>query len=156
LEERSVVALLTALILLIGLIAATAWLQYQQRSDQVWVDRTYEIQLRLARIWSLTQTAEIAGRGYVVTGDETYLRPQRGAVSAFHAELSLLAVTMSNNPQQAQSWSQLREAIEARISNIDSMVQLEASGNHADAVALLRSGKGERLMAQVQAAIHDC
>ncbi len=155
LGRRSVVALLASLVLLIGVIAATAWLQSGQRLDQIWVDRTYEIQLRLARIGSLTQGAETASRGYVASHDETYLRERRDAVSALHRELSLLAATISDNPQQAHGLLQLRQAIDAQIANIDALAQVESTGQHAEAVALIGSGKSNQLMTQVHQAIQS-
>jgi signal transduction histidine kinase len=155
LGRRSIVALLASLVLLIGMIAATAWLQSRLRLDQIWVDRTYEIQLRLARIGALAQAAETASRGYVVSHDESSLRERRDALSAVHDELSLLTATMSDNPQQAQGLLQLRKAIDEQIAHLDTLVQVESAGQHAEAVALIRSGKGNQLLTQVQRAIQS-
>jgi CHASE3 domain sensor protein len=62
----------------------------------------------------------------------------------------MLAAAMSDNPHQTQGLLQLRQALDVRIANIDDLVRVEGAGQHPEAVALIRSDKGEQLMMAVQ------
>ena len=79
-EWRSVVLpLAIGFLLLLGVIAATAWFGAQRGLANAAVQRTLDIELRLSRVLSLMQDAETGQRGYLLTGDEGYLLPYEAA-----------------------------------------------------------------------------
>ena len=61
LRRRSIISLLVALGLLLGVIVATAFLVGMQRNDQAAVSRSLDAQVRLSRVFSLLQDAETFG-----------------------------------------------------------------------------------------------
>ena len=79
-EWRSVVVpLAIGFLLLMGVIAATAWFGAQRGTANAAVQRVLDVELQLSGILSLMQDAETSQRGYLLTGDEAYLQPYEAA-----------------------------------------------------------------------------
>ena len=65
-----------------------------------WVSHTNEVLGKLESVLSSLTDAETAQRGYLLTGEPTYLDPYRGAVTRLPAELADLHQLITDNPGQ--------------------------------------------------------
>jgi len=69
--------------------------------DAAWVERTHEVLSRLELLLAAVTDSETAERGYVITGDESYLEPYRKSANAADVEGSRLReLTADNRVQQ--------------------------------------------------------
>src|SRR5690242_4957419 len=65
-----------------------------------WVDHTHEVLRRLENLLSALTNAETAQRGYIITGDESYLEPYRSSLRMVAENQSHLAALTADNAIQ--------------------------------------------------------
>ncbi len=109
------------------------------------------IQQAEAKYFSAVEDAETGQRGYLLTGDLSYLRPwleSERRLPTLEAELRRLT---QDNSRQQQRLKQLDAAIGAKLRELDSSVFLRRGGQTAEALAIVRTNEGRDLMGQIRA-----
>jgi len=138
----------TAVILLLGAFlfhVATVW-----RDTDRLVDRTWRADAVLRRTLSDLEDAESGQRGYLLTGDPVYLRPYEAAHRALvtdTVELRRALATLETPPSELDS---LRSAIDQKLAELDQTVALRRAGLGERALAVVRTGRGQQLMARIR------
>ena len=130
-RSRAPVLVLLIFALLAGCgLAVAALLQQQQASDQ-WVRHTVAVQARLSeeRIYGLR--AEVARRGYLLTGSPVDLATSYETRARAARALASLAVMTRDNPRQQGNIAVLRRATRARFADMARTISLAHAG-HAD------------------------
>jgi len=64
-------------LILAGLSAA--WLTAKSQDHSAWINHTYEVELAISRANTLVEQAETTRRGYLISGQQTYLDIYRKA-----------------------------------------------------------------------------
>src|SRR5262245_28532243 len=101
-EWRSVIGpLAVGFLLLLCVVAATACFSAQRGLANAPVQRTTAIELQVARVLSLLQEAETGQRGYLLTQDESYLRPYEAAMRDVAREMDGLDKLVADPTQRA-------------------------------------------------------
>ncbi len=145
--------LLVGFALLGGLLVGAMVGLFRQQDASEWVKHTLEVQNHLARTTSLLQDLEGGARGFLLTGDPTYMAPSRAARAALPDELNILATLTADNPTQVQSLRTLREVIERRVSAMSGTLDIAAPVDTAPIVESMRRGQGRRQMEEARAII---
>jgi signal transduction histidine kinase len=120
------------------------------RADR-WLTHSLEVRQAEAELFSAVQDAETGQRGYLLTGDLSYLPPfleSERRLPALEAELHRLT---QDDPRQQQRLKKLDAAIGAKLRELDSSVFLQRRGQTAEALAIVRTNEGRDLMGQVRA-----
>jgi len=139
--------------LLFFIIAATAILAFRQASDQAAVRHSAEVQSRLSRILSLLQAAETGQRGYLITGDESYLEPFNNAAPQIQAEARSLQAAMAGNETHGQAAAALLAVTREKLAELQRTVELRRRGRTEEAIAMVRGGAGKESMDRARALI---
>ena len=105
-----------ALLLIVGLTAYTQVVKL--RNNDTIVDHTHQVISSLRKIQSLVADAETGERGYLITGDQLFLRPYNEAINSLDGELSSLRKLVSDNPAQQENRRQLENATVKRIEQL--------------------------------------
>ncbi|WP_376094268.1 CHASE3 domain-containing protein [Roseomonas sp. CCTCC AB2023176] len=92
--------------------------------------------------------AETGQRGYLLTGEERYLRPYREATARLGTDLSDLENRVML-PAQAERLRALRPLIEAKLAELAHTVRLRESSPE-DALAVVRTDEGQRLSEEIR------
>jgi CHASE3 domain sensor protein len=91
-------AMATAILVFVG------WQSYRSTGLLVeaasWRDHTYEVLNSLDETIGQLSDAETGQRGYLLTGDETYLEPYRAAIKTVNQTVARLKNLTSDNPHQ--------------------------------------------------------
>jgi len=95
--------------------------------------------------------AESGQRGYLLTGDPTYLRPYLTAVPRIAAYLAALQTLFGDNAAQQSRLAALRPLITAKIAEMAETLQLKQQSGTGAAMALVRTNQGQALMASIEA-----
>src|SRR5215467_4697318 len=110
------------------------------------VGRTHEVLSELEDVMSTIDDAETGERGYLLTGEKSYLEPYQSAVSAIHTRVEKLAqMTVDDSYQQAHIPTLERE-IADRLDNLKSQIDWRKSGNAEGAREIALAGAGKRQM----------
>jgi signal transduction histidine kinase/ActR/RegA family two-component response regulator len=115
LRPRGKIASLGVLMLVAVASAMTLVFLLKQLEDQAWVEHTLDARSRLLRTLATLQDAETGERGFLLTNDESFLEPYDAAVRAIDEQFDQLARVISDNPQQVERLSELRDIERQRI-----------------------------------------
>ncbi|MEO8013116.1 MAG: response regulator [Polaromonas sp.] len=113
-----------------------------------WVEHSERVIGNANQVARLNSEMESGMRGYLVTGDESFLEPYEMALSRFDSEVATLSAMVSDNPVQVarlqritglqQQWNEFaKESIALRRGNLDY-------------VALARTSRGKRLKDEIR------
>ena len=71
---------------------------------------------RLADVLNVLQDAEIGGRGFIITGDDSFLQPYQNAETKIGAAVNDLRILIADNPAQLKRLAQADPIIVAKLS----------------------------------------
>lgn len=117
--------------------------------------RTETRALQIAEMLSLLQDAETGERGYLLTGDTTYLEPYNAALPQI-AEFRRLLQPANNPGPLVRDRSRLLDGlISRRLDILAREIELERRGQQAEALALEKAGSGKAIMDRIRIAVRD-
>ena len=150
LKRRTLVALFTALSLLIAALFVSGRMFAEQARNQDVVQHTLVVQNILSNVLSLLQDGETGQRGFLLTGKTEYLAPYERATKDFDAEVARLTSETSDNPSQVQAVAELRRLAAEKLEELRQTLQFKRTGQDSEATALVMSDKGINLMGSIR------
>jgi signal transduction histidine kinase/FixJ family two-component response regulator len=137
-----------AVVLLIGFLSYRSWISFDRHTEQL--EATQQLISGInALLLSLTD-AETGQRGFLLTGDERYLEPYRQARTDIPVLLKSLGTASLAHPDQAQRFESLNPLVTEKLEELEQTIQLRRSQSLDAALAVVRTGRGERVMDQVR------
>jgi signal transduction histidine kinase len=111
-----------------------------------------EMESRLNDVMALVVDAETAQRGYLLTGDPTYLEPYKNAVQKLDPTLVLLreSVSSDGSVQVRDRLTKLTSLIGKRFNEIESTLLLNEKSGREAAFQLIDTGIGKRTMDEIR------
>ncbi|WP_298462203.1 response regulator [uncultured Cellulomonas sp.] len=111
---------------------------------------TYEVLAEIGAVQELLYAAETSQRGYLLTGDPSYLTPYDAAVPAIPLRLARLAELTSDNPRQARTLVAMGAPLQDRLRLLDLTIDARRLHGLDAAVASVETGQGARDMDTVR------
>ncbi|WP_432507486.1 response regulator [Kineococcus arenarius] len=121
-----------------------------ERAD---VDATYAVLDDISALRVLVRDAERGQRGYVITGREYYLEPYEQAVGDVGDLVDALAAETGTSAAAAAARAELRSAVAAKLSEMQTTIALRRSSGFPAAQALVATDDGRRAMQRITAAL---
>ena len=145
-------------ILLAGLIscalllaAALFALMWQADTAKQWVVHTAQAQFLTEQLLGTLRDAETGQRGFLLTNDHSYLGPyDKARAEGPDRLLHLRKLTADNTDQQARL-NRIETLMGQKFTELGETIAYNTAGNHARALALVRSDKGKELMETIRA-----
>ncbi len=153
---RSIVLLLAGAVVLLLIVNATTFVMISRTAEfNAEVDATWQTR-RAGRILLLNlKDAESAQRGYIVTGQPSFLLSYRSAV-LLNAELvEDLGERLTGDPMGVASVEAITRLSRDKVLEMDQVIALDRAGRAADAIARVQAGEGVKLMTQIEAELGD-
>ncbi len=125
------------------------------------VDREQEVthtQMILTGLEGLLTTlddAETGQRGYILTGQDSYLVPYNAARAQLPGQLTQLQSLLANEPAQGQRLSNVRALINEKLAELQQTIDLRRNNQTQQAIDIVLSGRGEAAMNQIRSLIHQ-
>lgn len=141
-RNRALVATIAlSFLLLLGSAGLTFHVSRQGVEADALVVHTMEVQRALNTTLLTLGGAESGLRGFLLAGDEAFLKPHREAGELLPRQLTTLRGLVADNPEQRANVEALAPLIEQRLAAIDTALAAHDAGRRADAIAALqRSG----------------
>jgi signal transduction histidine kinase len=140
-------------LLLACVASASVWLVLSNERYQGLVVHTQQVQTQAYRLLALVQGIETGQRGYLITGDEAFLRPyQDGMQETQHVLLDLETLT-ADSPVQQRGVEILRPLLEAKQTTARESVETRRRGDTEGAFALVRTGPGNELRERIRGSV---
>jgi diguanylate cyclase (GGDEF)-like protein/PAS domain S-box-containing protein len=127
--------------------------EFGQYRDQVAHSRVEldALQSYLATI----ERAQTAQRGFLLTGNETYLAPYNNAKSSIDARLARLEELAQNDARFLRSTEQLRALTSAKFSELDLTIKVRREAGLQPALAIVNTNQGNAQMDAIRTAVSE-
>ncbi|PTL80705.1 chemotaxis protein [Vitiosangium sp. GDMCC 1.1324] len=143
-------------VLLIGLFVSLALKSTRNFTGAATsVEHSHRVINGLERVLSSMKDAETGHRGYVLTGDASYLAPYEESQRGLEAELTRVSELVADDAEQAQRLEALRPLLTRKLDSLSANIELRRTRGFDAALAALRAGEGKELMAAIRSAMEE-
>ncbi|MER9939508.1 CHASE3 domain-containing protein [Mesorhizobium sp. M0088] len=132
------------------IVGSRAMLVEEQRANRAAAREAIEYQQLLSGLLSLAQEAEGGQRGYLLTGEKSYLEPYRSAVGAIPGQLARIDSLTAPDDQLVQPINHIKDALSQKQAELAETIALYDQGNATKALDLIRSGQGKAVMDEIR------
>jgi signal transduction histidine kinase/CheY-like chemotaxis protein len=136
---------------LAAIVGARALLVETQRLNRLATRDTIEYQQLASDLLSLAQDAETGQRGYLLTGEKSYLDPYRRAMAALPGQLARIDELAKSDETRSEQIAHLKDALKRKTDELDRTIQVYDSGDRAGALTIVRGGTGKAVMDEIRA-----
>lgn len=134
-------AVVLAFFALSGALAMMNIQGLRENNDRI--RHSHTVIVALNDLMSTAQDAETGQRGYLLTGDVRYLAPYEAAVSAATARIDEVGVLTRNNLNQQTHVAQLRQHVDAKLSELAETIRLRRTEGEQAALAVVTTDRGK-------------
>ncbi len=99
--------------------------------------------------------AETGQRGFLLTGDPSYLQPYRRAQDALESQLRGLAASNDNAPLRQERVQAIDTLAHQKLAELEATIDLKQAGRGDEALALVRTDKGKQVMDNLNNEVAD-
>ena len=111
-----------------------------------WVEHTHTVLVSLEHLLLVAKDAESGVRGYVITGNASYLEPYQTATQEIDQKVMDLRRLTSDNPHQQRRLDALEPLIAERVAFSRETVDILKNRGIEEAIRVVQTGRGKRLM----------
>ncbi len=145
---------LSALFFLMCIGTLSYWSEVRNDRDRDWVIHTLHVVEKLQTLRIDITLCETGQRGYMLTGQDRYMKLYDAGVTQVRLDLRELPDLTSDNPGERKAITQLDPLIASWLAELAEAVEVrQRSGLLAGVEALRRANKGEKWMGQIQTQI---
>ena len=123
------------------------------RTGNLWVEHTRQVLVSIRRLQIDIRDAETGQRGYLLTGDDSYLEPYQaaaGAVGRLESKLQLLTV---GNPAQQERLQTLAPLLQDKLAELAETLRLRHDAGLDAALRVVRTDVGRIDMQKIEAVL---
>lgn len=152
-KTRIIAGFGAALALLICVGILSYWSVVQNANERQWVNHTHLVLEKLDALSANLIDAETGERGYLLTGEESYLAPYNGAASRVHENSKDLRELTADNPLQQRALDRLEPVIESRMALLHDAIETRKHRGLAAGADFVAEGSGKREMDEARVEI---
>lgn len=116
---------------------------------------TYAVIDQLSELMSMLKDAETGQRGYLLTGNETYLEPYRLADASIDNVIKQLRDSTVVDPLQAHRLEQALPLIQSKMAELKQTIELRRSQGLDAALKVVTAGQGKAYMDKVRQVVTE-
>lgn len=114
------------------------------------VERSYDTRLQIQSVFSLMQDAETGQRGYIITGNVSFLEPYDHALDRLDSQMTALGGLYEGNAEQTGNYRNLSRQIARKRQVMQRSISLRQGGDAAAASAQVSTGEGKAAMDDIR------
>ncbi|OZB07826.1 MAG: hypothetical protein B7X61_14660, partial [Gallionellales bacterium 39-52-133] len=148
--NHKTISWLVAAVLLLALGIVLAFMAFRQIEDAATVQReTHKVLSSAGNLMSALSDAETSQRGYLLTGDASFLQPYLAVRDSIKGQLQELhRLTQLGDAQK--HLDSMTPLVDAKLAHLAQAIALRRGNRTAEALALVRSTKGQQLMQDIR------
>lgn len=124
--------------------------------DESWVTHTYTVIDKVGSLLATVVDAETGQRGYLITGNVTYLAPYNLAIADVGSQINDLRQLTSDNPVQQSNLDKLSALTKARLAQLENNVNLRKTDDISAVIQNIDGvDQGKQTMGNIRATITD-
>ena len=121
--------------------------------ETAWVTHTHEVMEQLEQVLARLGRLESDQRGYLLTGDTTFLAPAHGDGEPLSVTFARLRMLTTDNPRQQRLLARLEPLVWKRIAVRDAVRDIRQQHGLEAAITVLRQNRGRHYMQQVRSIV---
>ena len=122
-SQLRILTVLVAIVVILGIVAVLAFRTTTRMiRDREWVAHTQGVLAELQETRALIDDAEDQQRGFLITGDESFLGPFEDNLNRFFTKLQSLRHLTADNPDQLKRVDRLAIAAEAKFASLRAVI----------------------------------
>lgn len=145
--------------LVVCLFLANAWIaEYNTRrlkSNDSQVIEVHTVLTTLQEVLAAVTEAETRERGFIITNDETYLKPFDAAASRAASALAQLDRLIGDDPSRQSAVESLRQRVETRLDELRVAIVARRTEGFAGAQAAVLNNQGRQLMREMRGLVDE-
>jgi signal transduction histidine kinase len=141
----------TAILLVVALMSYSSFVRSAE--DRQWVLHTYQVIGKLNEVQIGMTDAETGERGYILTGEDSYLEPYLHGLSAASRSIEQVRKLTADNANQQHALDRLEPIIAVRLSELRERVEVRRKQGLTAGITAVREGAGREYMDQIRAAV---
>ncbi|BDI15522.1 hypothetical protein ANSO36C_13240 [Nostoc cf. commune SO-36] len=145
--------LASAILVLIGVISYQNTHILINTSNQV--QKTQEKINKLEELLSEMKDAETGERGYILTGQESYLEPYQAVVANIDQKIAKLKDLIADKPSQQKQFATLEPLIAAKLAILKQTIYLRQNQGFEAALQVIQTNQGKNLMDDIRKMIYE-
>lgn len=140
-------------------LSFSSWLFWQvpekQNTANFWVKHTNKVLTRLETTLSVMKDAETGQRGYLLTGDKSYLEPYNQAITDIDKYIQQLQNLTADNANQQRRITILKQQIKVKLNELKQTIELRQTEGFGAASKVVLSGQGKQEMDKIRQTIAE-
>ena len=120
-----------------------------------WVSHTHEVRTKLADLISSLKDTETGQRGFLITGEDSFLAPYSAALPDVARTLGELRSLTADNEVQQRRLSAVQPLIDGKLAELKKTIDLRRTQGFEPALKVVTSGEGKALMDQARRIIAE-
>jgi methyl-accepting chemotaxis protein len=120
-----------------------------------WVAHTHQVRSEIADLLSQLKDAETGQRGYLITGEDSYLAPYQSGIAAIKGSLEDLRRLTADNPNQQRRFVAIAPLIDTKLAELKQTIDLRRTEGFDAAAKIVLSNVGKATMDQIRAIAAD-
>jgi len=125
----------------------------QINTDEAQLAHSNQVTTDLTIFLSDLENMETGQRGYVITGNNSYLQPYTAGLTDVTIQLQALATLTKNNVTQQQSLTALQPLLTEQLANLSSSIALRTNGGFGAAQANVETNDGKAIMDSIRTVV---
>ncbi|WNH52113.1 response regulator [Stenotrophomonas oahuensis] len=121
------------------------------REGSAAVIRSQETMTALSDVLSSVQDAETGQRGYLLTGNESYLEPYETALQSAKTQLQAMEQALGYDPAQTERLKLLARGVQAKLEELHETIELRRTQGFEAALTVVNSNRGKAAMDDIRA-----
>lgn len=119
-----------------------------------WVFHTYQVIEQSSELLTLLKDAETDQRGYLITGDSTYVQPLETLRQKIQGVTDSMKSLVNDNPHQAQLLQEeILPRITSKLAELEKVTTIHHQHGRDSAFAYLQKGRGRAVMDSLQSSV---
>ncbi|WP_395732780.1 PAS domain S-box protein [Prosthecobacter sp.] len=144
---------LIALVFLLLTGVSAWWSEHENGATFDSFDHTHRVNDTLDEILVEMLNIETANRGFVITGDESFLHPYQAGIIAVPKAFATAKRLMSENPRQQQRLAALEPLVQEKLNHAGEVIKLRRSSDATAALQFISQGQGMQTMEEIRKVI---
>lgn len=154
-EKKTMVLLGLASVILVTVYPLFYWSFIKQKEITERVAQSRLILQKLETVLSSVKDAETGQRGYLLTGQDSYLVPYNVAVKTIDPQIEALKTLTLADPDQQQQLTSLKPLIAQKLAELQKTIDLRKNQGFDAAVSVVLSNRGQELMDRIRNTIQQ-
>jgi signal transduction histidine kinase/CHASE3 domain sensor protein len=146
-----------ALLAVLLIVCLNSWLALRSvrvlSNSEYWVSHTWQVINAVEQVISSAKDAETGNRGFLLTGDESYLEPYTRAVHELPAEIDRVQQLTADNLAHQRRIVEMRAVVEQRLQLLQQGITARQTGETDSLHLLVLSGTGKAEMEHLRSIV---